>query len=93
MTDAKLTPLPQITGRGAQINPNNRFSKIQIHEDLEQVEHDEYADHLRSTFKLFAQHCGLNGKPMPLDSSKFHRPSSLPNKFTSGQMTLFDLND
>ena len=41
MTDANSTPLPQVTGRGAQINPNNRFLKIQIHEDLEQVEHDE----------------------------------------------------
>lgn len=41
MTDAKPTPLPQVTGRGAQINPNNRFLKIQVHEDLEHVEHDE----------------------------------------------------
>ena len=41
MTDANSTPLPQFTGRGAQINPSNRFLKIQIHEDLEQVEYDE----------------------------------------------------
>ena len=41
MTDANSTPLPQVTGRGAQINPGNRFLKIQIHEDLEHVEYDE----------------------------------------------------
>ncbi len=41
MNDAKPTPLPQVTGRGAQINPNNRFSRIQIQEDLEQFEHDD----------------------------------------------------
>lgn len=41
MTDATPTPLPQVTGRGAQINPNNRFLRIQVQEDLEQVEHDQ----------------------------------------------------
>ena len=41
MTDKNLPQLPQVIGRGAQINPNNRFLKIQIHEDLEQVEYDD----------------------------------------------------
>jgi DNA repair photolyase len=51
----------------------------------------EYADHLSSTFKLFAQRYGLNGRPSALDASKFFRPSSEPKK-TAMQMMLFDLN-
>ncbi len=49
----------------------------------------EYAEHLRSTFKLFSRRYELDGRPPPLDVSKFRRPSSLP---PGGQMTLFDLN-
>lgn len=44
MSDANSSlhiPQPQVSGRGAKINPGNRFLKIQIHEDLEHVEYDE----------------------------------------------------
>ena len=44
MSDANSSPhfpQPQVSGRGAQINPGSRFLKIQIHEDLEHVEYDE----------------------------------------------------
>lgn len=48
----------------------------------------EYAEHLRSTFRLFSHRYELDGRPPMLDVSKFRRPSPLP---PSGQMTLFDL--
>jgi len=54
MTDATPTPLPQVTGRGAQINPNNRFLRIHIQEDLEQVEHDQ--DFLEQRFVTITEY-------------------------------------
>ena len=53
----------------------------------------EYADHLRSTFKLFANRYGLSDRPLALDCSKFLRPGSMKKKFPVGQLTLFDLNE
>ena len=42
MTDAKLPiPLPQVKGRGAQINPSNRFQRIELQDDFAHLEHDE----------------------------------------------------
>ncbi len=41
MSDRDFEPLPIVAGRGAQINPGNRFVRIQVEEDLEQIEHDE----------------------------------------------------
>ncbi len=47
MTEKKEYRIKQIPlnakGRGAQINPDKRFSKIQIEEDFEYLEHDEEA--------------------------------------------------
>lgn len=40
-TEIELTAQPLAKGRGAQINPDNRFLKIHLETDLEQVEHDE----------------------------------------------------
>jgi DNA repair photolyase len=48
-TPPHSTDPAKISGRGAQINPHNRFLKLQMESDLEQVEHDEdYLDGLHA---------------------------------------------
>lgn len=43
--------LPLATGRGSQINPPNRFTRIAFEEDPEYFEHDEDAREARRTIR------------------------------------------
>jgi len=48
MNDANL---PIARGRGSQINPPNRFTRIEFEEDLEHLEHDEEAREARRSVR------------------------------------------
>ncbi len=43
--------MPLVTGRGAQINPTNRFVAIEVEEDLEYLEHDTDSQGQRTTIR------------------------------------------
>ncbi len=46
----------------------------------------EYAEHIRKTFQVFARRFQLDGKPPPLNTSLFRRPSAQPWLFDDSGM-------